>query len=247
MWHTAVTCSAYYYHFSSALADTGLAILLEEGWHCQIGRNKSDGNQLLIFSVFVSTRCKMAHRKIVCNTYSFLFVQVTKSSDSHSGSCSGMSITSTQSAANGAKAIAGELNGPPISTNGIVMNSGTSSASVNGNGQLGASAMFNLAKIASSEQKSQPSSVSTVTGPTTAVMGAPSHSVVCTGSVPVTLAPSQQAMSGAASNTQPRPTLAQPINPSPRLTAAMPSSVIMPRPPVRNCFRFSYVLFITCI
>ncbi|XP_067935999.1 transcription initiation factor TFIID subunit 4-like isoform X2 [Watersipora subatra] len=136
-----------------------------------------------------------------------------------------MSTTPVQIVRNGDKVNAIDSNGPSTTSNGVVMTVNvSSSATVNGNGQLGASgAMFNLAKIASSEQKQQPININTTTAPTTAVLGSSSHSVVCTGTT-VNPVITQQVINV---NAQPRATLAQPNVATTRPTMSQP--LIIPR------------------
>lgn len=141
-----------------------------------------------------------------------------------------MSTTPVQIVRNGDKVNAIDSNGPSTTSNGVVMTVNvSSSATVNGNGQLGASgAMFNLAKIASSEQKQQPININTTTAPTTAVLGSSSHSVVCTGTT-VNPVITQQVINV---NAQPRATLAQPNVATTRPTMSQP--LIIPRGTVSN-------------
>ena len=154
-----------------------------------------------------------------------------------SASLCGMSTTPVQIVSNGNKVTPSELNGPSASANGIVINAGTTSPTVNGNGQTTASGtMFNLAKIASSEQKLPSSSVTT----TPAGLGSTTHNVVCTGSVQASPSVSQQVINVSA---QPRATLAPQNATGPR--PAMSQPIIIPRGAVGVCYiRFIFSSFL---
>lgn len=114
---------------------------------------------------------------------------------------SSMSANHVQIINNGDK-VTSNVNGPTIVTqNGIIMNPNTTSVNGNGNGQLGANAMFNLAKMASSSQKK---SVSTPGNAVISSTSLPSHSVVCTATTGPGTTQAAQVVMSTTSPAQPR-------------------------------------------
>jgi len=138
-----------------------------------------------------------------------------------------MSTNEPHAQLNGDKVLTNYQTGVKSSNNGIVINSvSTPAPVVNGNGQLGATAMFNLAQIASSEQKQ---TVTTLSNTNSTPVAVPTHNAVGTvaavaasGTAPVTIC-------SAPTITQTRPQPIQQNNTPLRPAQALNAPLLIPR------------------